>query len=485
MEKAEEASSSASTSATNAKTSETNASASASSASTSASNAKTSETNAKTSETNAKASETNAKTSETNAKSSESNAKTYASNASTSATNAKTSETNASASAKSASTSATNASASETNAKTSETNASTSATNASTSAKEAKAIAESLDGTIQAMGTITFSELAGKKSTARAGYMWNISDAFTTTSDFKEGAGVSKGAGENVYMTTDGLWDCFAGKDVLSVNDKNGVVTLNAEDIPLSVSGTRYDNATDMKDVVHFISADVQDVAVVASSGAATHGMIATSWSSSTSFAADDYCTYNDSLWKCKTANKAQTPTEGTYWTSVSVTGQIDALNQSLANKVNTSALGAAAYKGVATSVASGNTNLITSGAVYTQLLTKLDYPATKKYTIPFGIGVTYGLIGYTSGTDRVQFHIPTYPGYSKVSVTASGSVNLVNTVNTSALSSVAAKDVSDCSVDPSGLLRIKIIFNTTSLTGNRPYSINNGDLKLTITLTK
>lgn len=154
--------------------------------------------------------------------------------------------------------------------KTYSSNASTYATNAKTQADKAESIAESLDGTIQAMGTITFSELAGKKSTARAGYMWNISDSFTTTSDFKEGAGVSKGAGENVYMTKDGLWDCFAGKDVLSVNGKNGVVSLKADDIPLTVSGTRYDNAKDVKSAVEYISSDIQDVATIAENANAT-----------------------------------------------------------------------------------------------------------------------------------------------------------------------------------------------------------------------
>ena len=51
-------------------------------------------------------------------------------------------------------------------------------------------------------GTRTFSQLAPSTDLAAAnvGFMWNISDAFTTTSDFVEGAGKSIPAGANVYV---------------------------------------------------------------------------------------------------------------------------------------------------------------------------------------------------------------------------------------------------------------------------------------------
>jgi hypothetical protein len=40
--------------------------------------------------------------------------------------------------------------------------------------------------------------------------MWNISDGFTTTSDFREGAGEHYGPGADVYKTADGYWDVLA-----------------------------------------------------------------------------------------------------------------------------------------------------------------------------------------------------------------------------------------------------------------------------------
>lgn len=213
----------AKTSATNAKTSETNASNSATKAKTSETNAKTSETKARTSETSASTSASNAKTSETNSKTSETNTKKSEANASASATNAKTSETNAKASATSASTSANNAKASETKAKASETNAMTSETNSAKSeseaqkyAEQAKKISESLSGALRPLGTISFADLPSTAD-ANSGDMYNIADQFTTTTDFKEGAGNIIPSGSNVYLTIDRYWDVLAGTPVTGV----------------------------------------------------------------------------------------------------------------------------------------------------------------------------------------------------------------------------------------------------------------------------
>lgn len=224
--KAQESANSASnakTSETNAKTSETNASNSATKARNSETNAKASETKAKASETSASTSASNAKASETNSKTSETNAKKSETNASTSAANAKNSETNAKASATSASTFASNAKTSETKAKASETNAKTSETNSAKSeseaqkyAKQVKEISESFSGALRPLGTINFADLPSTAD-ANSGDMYNITDQFTTTTDFKEGAGNIIPAGSNVYLTIDRYWDVLAGTPVTGV----------------------------------------------------------------------------------------------------------------------------------------------------------------------------------------------------------------------------------------------------------------------------
>jgi len=92
-------------------------------------------------------------------------------------------------------------------------------------------------------GTRTFSQLAPSTDLAAAnlGFMWNISDAFTTTSDFAEGAGKSVAAGSNVYVANVGTaaepsykYDIFAGpidlsgyalKSEMAVEDVSGDAT--------------------------------------------------------------------------------------------------------------------------------------------------------------------------------------------------------------------------------------------------------------------
>ena len=239
------------TSAQEAKLSETNATTQATTSETSAKNAKVSETNAETFNTEASNSASKAKVSETNAT-------TQATASETSAKNAKVSETNAATSAKSASSAAAGAATSETNANTYATQASASATNAKNSEtqalgyeknaksymgsaqefyKKCEEIAQGLGGSLMPMGTITFAQM--NTAQKKAGYMYNISDGFTTDARFKEGAGITYPPGTNVYYTTDSYWDCMAGTSVVGVKGNNeksyrtGNVNITKEDIEL------------------------------------------------------------------------------------------------------------------------------------------------------------------------------------------------------------------------------------------------------------
>lgn len=231
----------ASGSAETAKRSANTATARATDAANSATAAKTSETNAKTSETNAgnsasvaSAKSTAAATSATNASASEKNASASANTASSKADAAATSATNAANSASSASSSASSASTSKTSAANSAAAAASSAASAAKSAtqadnyangstnsakyyyEQAKSISESISGTLKPMGTVTFANLPVLSSSA-TGDMYNISNEFTTTSDFKEGAGNVIPAGANIYKTSDGKWDVLAGSPVTGV----------------------------------------------------------------------------------------------------------------------------------------------------------------------------------------------------------------------------------------------------------------------------
>lgn len=256
------------------------AQASQSAAAKSESNAKASETAAATSESNAAASATKSQsyaTGGTNSRTGEDtdNAKYYSqqsaqsqSAAATSADTASTKAEEAAANAATAKTSADNAAGSANLANEKANSAANSATiavsnsnaaqqyasNAAASAdtaqnyavadtdsakyyyEQAKQISESFSGALRPMGTVAFANLPAL-SEADGGSMYNISDQFTTTAEFKEGAGNTIPAGANVYKTEDGKWDVLAGTPVTGVKGsaessyRRGNVNITAENV--------------------------------------------------------------------------------------------------------------------------------------------------------------------------------------------------------------------------------------------------------------
>lgn len=251
-----------------------------------------SEANAKASENAAKASETAAKTSETNAKASETAAAKSATAAEASESNAKVSETSASQSAATATSEAASASQSASTA-TDKANIATqkateiigkaeSAADSATKAQsyavggtgsregedsdnakyyfeQVKDVSEAIKGGLQPRGTVAFADLPALADVS-TGWMFNISDEFTTTDDFKEGAGNVIPAGANIYKTSDEKWDVLAGTPVTGIKGVNedsfrrGNVELTAENVGAVPTGgdTAENTAT-------FTSSDVAD----------------------------------------------------------------------------------------------------------------------------------------------------------------------------------------------------------------------------------
>lgn len=245
--------------------------------------AATSEANAKASEDAAKASETAAKKSEDNAKASETAAAKSATAAAASESNAKVSETSASESSATATEKASSASQSADTAaekadiatqKAAEIigkaeSAEESATKAQSYAvggtgsregedsdnakyyyQQAKDVSEGLKGGLQPHGTVAFADLPALADVS-TGWMFNISDEFTTTDDFKEGAGNVIPAGANIYKTSDEKWDVLAGTPVTGIKGVNedffrrGNVVLTAEDVgAVPTGGDTAENTT-------------------------------------------------------------------------------------------------------------------------------------------------------------------------------------------------------------------------------------------------
>ena len=102
--------------------------------------------------------------------------------------------------------------------------------------QQAKDVSEGLKGGLQPHGTVAFADLPALPD-VNAGWMFNISDEFTTTDDFKEGSGNVIPAGANIYKTSDGKWDVLAGTPVTGVKGAKevvyhrGNVSLSAADV--------------------------------------------------------------------------------------------------------------------------------------------------------------------------------------------------------------------------------------------------------------
>lgn len=143
------------------------------------------------------------------------------------------------ANADNAAESATVAATSANNASTYKDNAKTYMDNANEYAKEAKAAASSITGALKPKGTIAFKDLPNL-STADTGAMYNISDEFVSTDNFKDGGEITYPAGTNIYKTEDGMWDCLAGQlgDYLMKDDIDTAVEESMPDYTASTQLT-------------------------------------------------------------------------------------------------------------------------------------------------------------------------------------------------------------------------------------------------------
>lgn len=115
------------------------------------------------------------------------------------------------------------------------------------------------EGAFKNKGSVVFSDL--DLASAAEGYVYNITDAFATTDNFVEGAGVSYPAGTNVVAVTvnDTLkWDVLAGKQ-----ESYGIVDTSIFDSNLVTAAfskvfTYLDAETEEQDQNSMSSTDVQ-----------------------------------------------------------------------------------------------------------------------------------------------------------------------------------------------------------------------------------
>ena len=269
------------------------------------------------------------------------NAKYYYMQSKLNATNAEISENNALASANIASekaseseTSAINASTSASEALASASAAKISETNANTYYEKTKTLTDSISGALKPMGTVMFEDLPSLVDVSE-GYMYNISNQFVTTSEFKEGAGTIVPIGSNVYKTSDGYWDVLAGTPVAGVKGENessyriGNVNITKENIGLGNVDNTSDNeksvlsASKLSTARKIGNASFDGTKDITLKETGALDPIGDEFNSSLTYVVGDFCIYNNTLYKCTTAVDTAGEWDESKWEATTVAAEL------------------------------------------------------------------------------------------------------------------------------------------------------------------
>lgn len=126
---------------------------------------------------------------------------------------------------------------------------------------------KALNGAYIFRGSVTFANLPSNLTASMTGYVYNVTDDFTTTADFIEGAGKKYPAGTNVAIANVG--------------------TSLSPDMKFDVIGSFYD--------IDEIEGRIDD----------TQAMLAAEFDATSAYAIGDIVTYQDGLYKFKSAHAA------------------------------------------------------------------------------------------------------------------------------------------------------------------------------------
>lgn len=193
-----------------------------------------------------------------------------------------------------------------------------------------------LTGAYTVRGNVTFANLPATITSAMSGYVYNVTDDFTTDARFVEGAGKDYPANTNVVVadlstydavtpktgdnpSTEGWYEIVSGAYVLSLDEE-------------VVDGkTYYAKTTNVKfDVL----GGFVDVAGLEAAIDAVAAMITGAFDDATAYDAGDIVTYNGGLYKFDEAHAAG-DWVGTDATATTVIALLNAVNAALTARVN------------------------------------------------------------------------------------------------------------------------------------------------------
>lgn len=138
----------------------------------------------------------------------------------------------------------------------------------------AEDVVSTIPKSITPKGTIEFADLPSLDD-VEIGYMYNVSDAFTTTADFVSGAGVDMAANSNVYVINDGTedspvkkWDVFATQGIADMSayqtkeiavETQGASTVEGALTALATDKAEKSELNSLKTVVEANSSAISD----------------------------------------------------------------------------------------------------------------------------------------------------------------------------------------------------------------------------------
>jgi len=177
------------------------------------------------------------------------------------------------------------------------------------------AIANAVSSTYKAAGSYAFASLPSPGK-ANLGSVYNITDSFTTTSAFLEGAGDTYPVGTNVvviYNGTNYLYDVLGGFIDMSL-----YATVEKMGVLASLT------TTDKSTIVAAINEAISNIA-------ATVGLVAPIYSPTGTYTIDSYCIYGMKLYKCSTAITTAEAFTASHWTATTIMAEITAINGNIA----------------------------------------------------------------------------------------------------------------------------------------------------------
>lgn len=158
---------------------------------------------------------------------------------------------------------------------------------------------KALNGAYIFRGSVAFANLPSNLTASMVGYVYNVTDDFTTTADFIEGAGKKYPAGTNVAIANVG--------------------TSLSPDMKFDANGSFYD--------VDEIEDRIDD----------TQAMLAPEFDATSAYAIGDIVTYQDGIYKFKAAHTANDPWDATEVDAVTIASLVssaepDSLTQAQIN---------------------------------------------------------------------------------------------------------------------------------------------------------